>query len=51
MLFAWESLDGEAYLNPDFLKNYEGQGSALRVGEGERKSVQVQVIPDAEEQP
>lgn len=49
-LFAWESLDGEAYLNPDFLKSYEGQGSALRVGEGERKSVQVQGIPDAEEQ-
>jgi hypothetical protein len=49
-LFAWESLDGEAYLNPDFLKSHEGQGSALRVGEGERKNIQLQVIPDAEEQ-
>jgi protocatechuate 3,4-dioxygenase beta subunit len=49
-LFAWESLDGEAYLNPDFLKSHEGQGSALHVGEGERKNIQLQVIPDAEEQ-
>jgi protocatechuate 3,4-dioxygenase beta subunit len=46
-LFAWETLDGEAYLNPDFMKNYEGQGSALRMAEGERKSVQLTVIPDS----
>lgn len=49
-LFAWESVDGEAYYNPEFLKSYEGQGSALRVGEGDRKSVQIQVIPDGEQQ-
>ena len=47
-LFAWESIEGDAYLNPEFLKSYEGQGSALKVGEGERKSVQVNVIPGAE---
>ena len=50
-LFAWESVEGEAYYNPEFLKNYEGQGSGLHLNEGERKSVQVNVIPDAEEQP
>lgn len=50
-VFAWESVEGEAYYNPEFLKTYEGQGSALRVGDGERKSLQVQVIPEAEEQP
>ena len=50
-VFAWESVDGEAYYNPEFLKSYEGQGSALRVGDGERKSLQVQAIPEAEEQP
>ena len=48
-LFAWESVDGEAYYNPDFLKNYEGQGSALRVSEGDRKSVRVEVIQESEE--
>jgi hypothetical protein len=45
-LFAWESMDGESYYDPDFLKNYQGQGSALPLAEGERKSVQLKVIPD-----
>jgi len=50
-LFSWESVEGEAYYNPEFLKNYEGQGSGLRVSEGERKSVRVGVIAGGEEQP
>ncbi|HYM78736.1 MAG TPA: carboxypeptidase-like regulatory domain-containing protein [Candidatus Dormibacteraeota bacterium] len=45
-LFAWESVDGEAYYNPDFLKACEGQGSALHVSEGERKTVQAEAIPE-----
>jgi hypothetical protein len=49
-LFAWESVEGEAYYNPEFLKSYEGQGSALHLGEGERKSVSLSVIADVEEQ-
>jgi hypothetical protein len=48
-LFAWESVEGEAYYNPEFLKSYEGQGSALRVGEGDRKTVQLEVISASEE--
>lgn len=48
-LFAWESVDGEAYFNPDFLKGFEGQGMAFRVGDGERKSVQVPLIPALDE--
>jgi uncharacterized protein (DUF2141 family) len=50
-VFTWASVEGEAYYNPDFLKAYEGQGTALHVSDGERKSLQVQVIPDAAEQP
>ncbi len=49
-LFAWESVDGEAYYNPEFLKTYEGQGTVLRVSEGERKSLQLAVIPAVEDQ-
>jgi hypothetical protein len=48
-LFAWESVDGEAYYNPEFLKGYEGQGTVLRVSEGERKGVQLAVIPATED--
>jgi hypothetical protein len=51
MMFAWENVDGEAYYNPEFLKSCEPQGSALRVTEGEHKTLQLTVIPEAEEQP
>lgn len=47
-VFAWESVDGEAYYNPDFLKAAEGQGSPLRISEGDRKSVELEAIPAAE---
>jgi protocatechuate 3,4-dioxygenase beta subunit len=50
-VFAWESVDGEAYYNPEFLKSYEGQGTVVRVSEGERKSLQLAVIPAPEDQP
>jgi len=50
-LFAWESVDDEAYYNPEFLKSYEGAGKALHVSEGERTSVQLRTIPAAEDQP
>jgi hypothetical protein len=50
-LLAWENVEGEAYSNPEFLKKYERQGSALHLGEGDRKSVRVPVIAEAEEQP
>jgi len=50
-LFAWESVDGEGYYDPEFLKSCEGQGSRLRLNEGDRKSVQLRAIPSAEEQP
>ncbi len=48
-VFAWESVDGEAYYNPDFLKTYEPQGTPLRVTEGDRKPLQLEVIPEAED--
>ena len=50
-LFAWESVEGQAYYNPEFLKGYEGQGSAIRVSEGERKTTPLTVIPAADDQP
>jgi Carboxypeptidase regulatory-like domain len=50
-LFAWESMDGQAYYNPEFLKNYEGQGTALQVSEGDRKTLQLRAITASEDQP
>jgi hypothetical protein len=50
-LLGWESVEGEAYYNPEFLRIYEEQGTTLRVGEGDRKAMRVEVIADSEEQP
>jgi hypothetical protein len=50
-IVAWESIDGEAYYNPEFLKSYEGQGKALHADEGARTSVQLKTIPAPEDQP
>jgi hypothetical protein len=49
-LLAWESVDGDAYYNLDFLSAYEGQGKALHVSEGDRTGVQLQAIPAAEDE-
>ena len=50
-LLAWESVDGDDYYNPDFLKGYEEQGKALSVGEGDHTSVQLKAASGGEEQP
>lgn len=49
-LFAWESVDGEAYCDPGFLRNYEGQGKTLHVNQGDHASVQLKAIPAAEDE-
>jgi protocatechuate 3,4-dioxygenase beta subunit len=50
-LLAWESLEGDDYYNPEFLRVYEGQGKALTVSEGDHTSVQLNALSGAEEQP
>ncbi len=49
-VFAWESMDGEAYYNPEFLASYEGRGRSLHVNEGDRTSLQLKTIPAVEGQ-
>lgn len=49
-LFAWESVEGQEYYNPDFLKSYDGQGTTLNTTEGEHKAVQLKVIPAGDDQ-
>lgn len=44
-LLAWESVDGEVYYNEDFVKACEGQGTALRLEEGARKSLEIEALP------
>lgn len=46
-LFAWQAIEGEAYYNSDFLKSYEERGTVLRFSDGDRKNLQLEVIPEA----
>lgn len=50
-LFAWEALEGNAYLDPDFLKQYESRGTAIRLDRSAAKTVSLQVLPLPEDQP
>jgi hypothetical protein len=37
-LFAWTELDGAAYRNADFMKQYEEKGTAIKIGSAEKKT-------------
>jgi hypothetical protein len=50
-LFAWEILDSDEYLDPDFLNPYEALGTAVKVEKSSRQSVALQVIPAPADQP
>jgi hypothetical protein len=50
-LFAWEQIERGAYMDPDFLGQYEDRGKAVHVEEGGQLSVQLDVIPAAETVP
>ena len=44
-LFAWESLDGSEYFDPDFLKQYEVLGRQVHVEELAKLAIDTRVIP------
>jgi Carboxypeptidase regulatory-like domain len=44
-LFAWQSIEPNAYLNEDFMLIYEDLGLPVRVASGEKKQMQVRAIP------
>lgn len=50
-LFAWESLDGDPYYDPEFVKTYEGKGKAVHVNEGDRLTEQLKAIPVQDDAP
>lgn len=44
-LFAWENADNVAYLDPDFLQTFERLGRAVRIEEGSKVNVELDLIP------
>jgi len=41
---AWEELDAGLAQSPDFLKNFTGDGSAVKLGEGAHESLQAKMV-------
>lgn len=50
-LCAWEVLDGDDYLDPEFLKTVESQGTAVKLEKSSRQNVTLRVIPAPSDQP
>src|SRR5204863_9089630 len=46
-LIAWEDVPSGAYLDPSFMKPYEGQTQSITVGKGAGATAQIKVIPAA----
>jgi hypothetical protein len=44
-LFAWETIDG-LWFDPEWLKDFEQKGIAVRIVEGSRETVELTSIPN-----
>jgi len=44
-LYAWESVPDTAWLNPDFVSTYQGQGKTITVDPGGNVNGRVRLIP------
>jgi hypothetical protein len=43
-IFAWETVQGTNYTDPDFFKAFEDRGTPVHIGERQQQTVQLQVI-------
>ena len=44
-IYAWESVETGAWTDPDFMRNYQNNGTAVHVGEGGQATTNVRLIP------
>jgi Carboxypeptidase regulatory-like domain len=50
-IYAWEHLDGDEYLDADFLKSSDGRGTGIKIEKSSHQSVELKLIPAGPEQP
>ncbi len=50
-LYAWDNLEGDEYLDPDFLKAADEHGTAIKVEKSSHQTVELKVIPAPADQP
>jgi len=44
-VFAWEEADKDAIMDLDFVRGYEEKGTRFEISDGEKKTVELNVIP------
>jgi hypothetical protein len=44
-IFAWEDADKDAIMDLDFVRSYEEKGTRLEIADGEKKNIELSVIP------
>jgi hypothetical protein len=47
-IFAWEAVESGAWEDPDFLRDYEGEGQKVEIAEGSAANFELKLIPFAE---
>jgi hypothetical protein len=50
-LFAWENVEGDDYFDPEYLKKYAGNETALQIEKGQHQNTSLKVIPAPPDQP
>jgi hypothetical protein len=46
-IFSWEDIDKTMIIDPDFMKIYDNLGKTIQIGEGEKPTLDLAVIPPA----
>ena len=44
-VFAWENVEDRQWQDPAFMRRQEEMGKTVRIGEGEKQSVELLAIP------
>jgi hypothetical protein len=44
-IYAWEDIENGAWADPEFMRNYDGRGTAVHIDDRGRATVNVKVIP------
>jgi protocatechuate 3,4-dioxygenase beta subunit len=47
LLFAWDHIEEDAYMDPDFIQQYEDAGKPVRIEEGSNLNLQLQLATSA----
>ena len=50
-LYAWDNMEGDEYLDPDFLKAADEHGTTIKVEKSSHQKVELKVIPTPADQP